>query len=553
MPLPTPQRVDPISQNNWQLGMITSVPPEEIPIGGAQLINNLEFDLESNLATRNGVSLFLTLTGETGRITSMFRAEYSDGTVWILITVGSKLYRCTESGGSLTNITGALTFPSNTRWQWVMFGDFAIGVNGATSGTNPVKVNAAGTASLLANAPFAKYVDVWNNRLWLVRSATTEKNSVYGSAINLPEDWTVDDDAGAIQLGIDPNDGDFITGIKAFKGSMYVRKKNKINIIYPIGTPATIPNNLKVDIYTDQVGTLSGYSIQNVIDDQLAINDAGILSIVLAPLGELKGAIVSRNIGELSKLKKTSSAMSEVVATVFDDMNQYLISIPSTLSTSGFNEAWVLDYQKIGERDEKGFPIVRWIRFDGKLAGTAYSERLDQTYKTYLIAEYPDGTNDVKIYQYQPTNPVRSFSDGGSAYNQILKTKSFSSSSPLLRNLWYAFGSLLKLVSANLTLKVNWYWDNEPASSGNYDFPFIFDTSALAIYGSAIYGTAIYGSASAAEREESIWRRFKKNSKGRKRRTVALEFIVATVDEGFIIKYIQLDHTKLNKKRARTA
>lgn len=229
MPLPTPERFDPIIQNNWQLGMITSVPPEEVPIGGAQLINNLEFDLESNLGTRNGVTLFLDTT-ETTRVTSMFRAEYSDGTVWILFTTGTKLYRCTESGGSLTDITGALTFPNNVRWQWVMFGDFAIGVNGATSGTNPVKVNAAGTASLLANAPFARFVEVWNSRLWLVETGTN-KNRLTASAINLPEDYTVDDDAGAIQLPIDLNDGDFINGIKAWKGSLYVRKKKKINIV----------------------------------------------------------------------------------------------------------------------------------------------------------------------------------------------------------------------------------------------------------------------------------------------------------------------------------
>lgn len=551
MGLPTAQRIDPIVQNNWQLGMITSVPPEEIPIGGARLLNNLEFDLDSNLVTRNGTILFVD-TGETTRTTSMFRAEYSDGTVWILITTGSKLFRCTEAGGSLTDITGALTFPSNTRWQWVMFGDFAIGVNGATSGTNPVKVNAAGTASLLANAPFAKFIEVWNNRIWVVRAAATERNSVYASAINLPEDWTVDDDAGAIQLPIDPNDGDYINGLKAFKGSLYVHKRKKINFVSPISAPATIPGNLRVDVYTTNVGCVSGYSIQNVIDDQLFLGEPGVMSLALAPLGELKGSVISRNIGELSKLKKTSSALKEVIAYVFDDMNQYVISIPSTLSVSGFNEAWVLDYQKINERDEKGFPIVRWSRFDGDIAGTAYTERLDGDYKTYLVAKYPDGATDVVINQYTPTNPIKSFSDSGEAYTQILRSKSFTPNTPLFRNLWYRFGAALKLISENLTLAINWYYNNAASSSGNYGFTFVFDDSGLSLYGSAVYGTDLYGAADAIEREEVVWRKFKKKSRGRKQRTVALELVVAQPDQGFIVKFIQLEFTQLNHRRART-
>ena len=547
MPLPTPQRSDPITQNSWERGMITSKPAEELPPNSASSLLNFEFDSESNLNTRNGVTLFLD-TGETTRITSMFRAEYSDGTVWILFTTGTKLYRCTESGGSLTDITGALTFPNNTFWTWVMFNDFAIGVNGATSGTNPVKVNAAGTASLLANAPFARDIEVWNNRLWLVETGSN-KNRISGSAINLPEDWTVDDDAGAIQLPIDPNDGDFIKKIRAFKGSLYVQKEKKINIVSPIGSPATIPANLRVDVYTSKVGTISGFSNQNVIDDQLYLGEAGVMSLALSPLGELSGSIISENIKELALLKKTSD---ELASLVLDDVKQYWISIPSTISSSGFNELWALDYARITERDEKNFPIVRWVKMDGLVAGTAYCERLDQTYKRYLIGGYTVSGQNTKIYQYEPSNPSKTFNDNGAAYTQTIKTKAFSSGSPLLRNLWYRFGAALKVISANLSLNINYYFNNAPTPSGSYQEAFTFSGTGLTLWGASTWNGGLWNDSELIQQEEVIWRKFRKNSKGRKSRLVTLEFSCTSANQGFNLKFIELVFSKLNQKRTRT-
>lgn len=550
MPLPTPQRTDPIFQNAWTRGIITSIPPEEIPNDAAQDLLNVEFDSDSNLVTRNGTTLFLD-TNETGRITSIFRAEYSDGTVWILFTTGTKLYRCTESGGSLTDITGALTFPSNTIWQWVMFGDFAIGVNQATSGTNPVKVNAAGTASLLANAPFSKYCEVWNNRLWLVRAAATERNSVFASAINLPEDWTVDDDAGAIQILVDPNDGDYITAIKVFRGSLYVYKRKKINVISPISAPATIPSNLRVDVYTTNVGCVSPYTVQNVLDDQVFLADSGVMSLTLAPLGELSGSLLSDNIAQLAILKKVS-AIKDVVSYVLDDVQQYLVSFPASVTDSGAPEVWILDYQKITEKDEKGFPIVRWVRMSGKVAGTAYSERLDQNYKTYLIAEHDPPSGDTFIYNYQPANPVKVFNDNSAAYLQRILTKSYSAQSPLLRRLWHRFGVAFRLISDVLNLNIRWYFNNSPSPAGNYPIQFTFSGVGLSLYGQAIYGTDTYDSLLSAQQEEVVWRQFKKSSSGRKARNVAMEFITESEDEGFVLKFVQLEYLQLNQRRART-
>lgn len=543
----------PIYQNTWQRGMITSVPPEDVPIDAARFLLNLEFDIESNLITRNGTTLFLTVTGETGRITSMFRAQYSDGTVFIYLTTGTKLFRCTESGGSLTNITAALTFPNNTKWQWAMFNDVAYGVNGASSGTGMVRIPNTGVAAAVTSTT-AKYIEVWNNRLW-ASGVGAGANILTASKINANittiADFATGTDSDGISLPIDPNDGDIITGIKAFKGSLYVHKRKKINVVTPIGTPATIPGNLRVDLYTENVGCISGYSIQNVIDDQLFLSDSGVMSLVLAPLGELKGSIISQNIKELGQLKKIA-AVGEIEAYVLDDANQYIISIPSTVSFSELNEGWVLDYQKINQRDELGFPIVRWTKIDGLVLGTAFTERLDQNYKRYLIAGYPVGGLDTKIYSYEPSNPIRVFNDNGVAYTQQLKTKFYFITSALLRSLWHRFGVGFSLVSEVVDLTIDYFFDNKEAIAGTYTEQLTSIDPSISLYGSGLFGTALWTSPTALVKDRVIWRQFRKNDSGRKARTISLSFRCNSIDQGFVIKSTQVDGTLLNRKRTRS-
>ena len=537
------QRTFPIIQTSWQSGMITSLPPEELPNDAAQDILNCEFDVDSNLVARVGVQLYNQPDTNGARITSMFRAQYSNGTVIILITFGTKLFKCNEDGSSLTDITGALTFPSNTIWQWVMFNDFAIGVNKATSGTNPVKVSNAGTPTLLANAPFAKYVETWNSRLWLVGTGVNQ-NTVFASAINAHEDWTVDDDAGAITLTIDQNDGDFITGIKAFRGSLFPFKRRKINIISPIAAPATIPGNLRVDVFTKNLGMVSPYSLQTVLDDIVFNSESGPASLSQSEFGELKSALLGQNVAELSTLKKTAQ-IEDVTSLVLDDVNQYWLSIPASISPRGINEIYVMDYQKIKTSG------VRWVRYNGLIAGTAFAEKLDGNFKSYLIAAQPIGSADTKIYTYTPSTTAKVFNDEGTAYIKSFKTKAYIGQSPLLRSLWLRFGGSLKLITNFLGLTINYFFNNSTSAAGTFGYNFVRTTTG-SIYGVALYGTGVYTDKDNFFKEETIWQRFKQGSFGRKAKTITVEVSSSNKDEAFVFKFLQFDYAPLTRKRAKT-
>jgi len=550
MPLPSQTRTDQIYQQSWQSGMITSLPPEELPNDAAQLLENVEFDANSNLVSRNGVSVFLDTSLTNQRITSLFRAQYSDGTVFIYFTSGTQLYRCTETGASLTNITGALVFPNDTFWQWVMYNDFAVGGNGGAS-DGLIKIPSTGTPAAVPGS--SKYIEVWNSRLWAV--ATGNTSVLFASNINstlIAGSFVPDNtDSGPIELDIDIRGGDFITGIKVFRGSLYIYKRRSIYVISAISAPATIPSNLRVDQYTKNLGCESAYSIQNVIDDQVFLSSSGVASLSLAPLGDLKGSLLSRNLAELQLLKKTSNELSAIV---LDDMNQYWLSIPSNISNSGNNEAWVLDYEKVNTKDESGFPIVRWVKMTGLVTGTAYTERLDGNYKTYLIAGYAVTGQHTFIYQYTPNNPVRTFNDNSNVYIQRVITKAYTPNSSLLRTLWHRFGGVIRLNTNTLNLFIFYYFNNQTSAAGDYTIQFTSSVSSpIFLYGSGVYGTATYSDSTAIDLDRVFWRQFRRNANGRKARTVALELRSNTVDQGFTLKFLQVENTLLNFRRARGA
>ena len=546
MPEEVINRIQSRVQTSWQDGMITSLPAEELPPTAAQDLVNVEIDIEGNLVTRTGALAFLQPSFED-RITSIFRAHYSNGTVRIIFTAGTSLFRCLEDGTGLTDITGALTLPSDTKWQWAMFGDLAIGVNGATSGDNPIKVNSAGAAAALAGSPpKAKYIRVWNERVWLSVSTAGSQNQLRASAINLPEDWSTTGDAGTITINVDANDGDFVTGLEVFRGSLFAFKRRKINVLSPIAAPATIPSNIRVDVFTKNLGCVSGYSIQPVLDDVVFLADCGVVSLSQSEFGELKSAILSQNIAELNILKKTATAIAEVEAIVLDDVNQYWLSIPSTISPRGVNEIYVMDYQRIKEG------LIRWVRFNGLICGTAFAEKLDGDYKSYLIGAYPVASEDTKIYTYTPSDPFKTFADDDTAYIKLIKTKAYIGETPMIRELWSRFGCSLNLISELLTFAINYFYNNNVNVAGGYSYNFVFAGIAPPLYGTAIYGTSTYGSASDFFREEVIWERIKKNENGRKARTISFEFSSSQADEGFIFKFLQVDFAKLTRKNART-
>lgn len=527
MGLPKVQRVDPIVQRSWDGGMVMveSLAPEQIPSDSAAHILNFEIDKIGNLKTRVATQAFFT-TSEDDPLTSLVLARFSDGNSLFAYTQGSKLF--TRIGSTNTDVTGAFVFPNGNRWYWVMFDDWLIGIHGSAS-TRPIKIDSSGNVTTLnANAPFAGHGVVWNNRLWL-SGVTSNRNTIYASAINDPEDWTTTGDAGAITLGVDIGDGDKIHALSVFRGNLMVYKRAKINVVYAISAPATIPSNIRVDLYTSKLGCMYPATIQDALDDQLYLSESGVASLALSSQGDIEGAILSTNISDIGSIPVGSETIaSSPCSIVIKGRQQYWLALPNSLSNSFGDTVWVLDYSDIKKRDAEGLPKVKWVRFDDDAFGTAYCEQ-DSTYTIYLVAQQFVNSVNTPVRFYSPSDPSMSFAG---TYTRRLLTRGYFSESPMIRTLWHRFGLSFIKLSTTVAFTINYYYDN---------------------YLSAVAGSYSHSSDnSIPNTHRTYWRSFKKNDSGRKANIVQLEITANTTGQGFVVKAAHLEQTALNHKRAKT-
>jgi len=525
---------------------------------------NFEYDDSNNLVTRNGgqrrpangpfaiwdVSLWDSTTDFWGvttdyttRITSMHLFQDNSGNEYILFTQSNKLYSMTKNGLTITDITGSLTLPVDTFWQWVNFNGVAIGVNKATSGDNPVKVTGAypGTAAALGGSPpKAKYIEVWNNRVWITRADTPNTHVIRASKLGDHETWSTTGGTTAnegFEIALD-NFTRKITGIKAFKEKMVVFFEKSIYLISPIDAANVSsgslifnpdPKNLRVDLFTQNIGCISPYSIQTVLDDIVFLSEGGIASLQAALItGDFRSSLVSRKIKELSSIQRVTE---EIPSLVVEDMSQYWISIPAVAHTTGVGSVFVMDYRRISEG------IIRWTRFEGLPAGTAFTSWVEDK-RVYGIGA-TSGANKFFPVFYSPKANSKTFIDYQSAYAKNIRTKAYGFGTNLLRKLFKYWKLALELLTNNVQISINYFFNTRTNVAGTYGFNLVASTSGSQ-YDVSVYDSATYDASTQAE--EVIRREIKLNSAGRKGRNI--QFLISNnqSNQGFIIKQFDIGY-----------
>lgn len=521
---------------DWRLGIYTSIPPTEIPDNAVQDLLNIEFDDAGNLSTRRGVT---QLSADTfaNRITSLHYFTVDAGEIGILLTTGTTLQIIETNGTGLTNLTGALTFPNNTFWQWVTFGGLAIGVNGATSGTNPVQVNAASTAAALGGSPpRGKYIAVWNSRVWIASASVLSR--IHGSALGNGADWTTTGASGTVTIDVDTDDGDKITGLFSTRDALYIFKRRSIHRLVAFADPNTDVNNLRREVVTKDVGCVSAYSIQQVPNDVVFLSEQGIASLALVQTAEdFRTAFYSRNVKELTTFLKTTE---EIPSLHCDTGAQYWISLPTSVAPNGNKMVYVLDYLKVDEG------IVRWTRFDGMVAGTAYTSFPGASGKTYVIGALNSGGSNYQLFTYIPRSTSAAFSDQGSAYTKAIALKSYNGGAQLLRKYFHEWALGLNLLSASVGITVQYYFNQNILRTDGYSFG-LTGTSTGSLWAAGLWGAGLWGTTfSGAKR---IVRELKSNSYGREAFDVTFNVSNAQAGEGFTIENFELYYALQNNKR----
>lgn len=526
----------------WGRGIITSKPSTEIPDDAAQDIINMEFDDSDNLSTRNGfIELFATTFAD--RLTSAYYFTSGSGEIGVLYTTANQLRIVETDGTGDTNITGALTLPNDTFWQWVTYKDIAIGVNKATSGDNPVKVSTGAVAAALGGSPpKGKYIALWENRVWII--SATEPNQLRGSHLGDPENWSTGTDAQGVSIDIEIDDNDIITGLFATKDALYIWKTKKIYKIVAIDPATAITNasNLRVAIHSQTIGCVSPYSIAPLLDDVVYLSPQGLASLRLSEVAEdFRTALYSRNVAEIAKIHKT---IEEIPCLLLPNVNQYWLSFPSNLSTRSINESYVLDYLNI----QAGVDAARWTRFTGLAGFTCATSFPTATGTAYLVgAENPDGTH--QLFKYFPKESGGVFNDNGESYPKELRTKAFPHESVLLRKEWHKWGFNFDLLTNSAQVAIQYFLDENLNKGGNQSFNLTASTLG-ALWDQAIWDVDSWDTA--VQGPVQIIRRLLSNSSGRIGETITFRVSNGQADEAIVIKDMLLMYTLLNEKGVTT-
>lgn len=413
--------VQPVTYNGFAGGVNTLLPARDI--ADDEVVSAVNFELYQRTVMRSRNGLTQLATGLAGAVSSIHYYRTSGGLETVLFTAGNQIYRVPVGGGSVTNITGGLSLPSSGPWQWVVMGDRAIGVNRSTTAPNPVVIDGptdTAAAALGGSAPKALYAEVFNSRLFLV--SATEPNRLHYSALGDPADHTTTGKAGAGSILVGGNEGDYITGIKAHLGRLFIFKRTRIYVLIP-GSPNTDNQQWVVQLLTDRVGGY-GYTVQPVLNDLVFLSDHGVMSLqAVQQVGDFRHSVLSTKVLELREFNKNVVSLASVN---HSDRLQYWVAVPELAGDAANTATWVMDYTGMANGGS-----VAWTKFTGRVVGTAYGSVIENGQPKVYVG------NASGLYRYGDDGV---FDDAGVTFEKLLLTKAFSPGPALWRKEFHRYG-----------------------------------------------------------------------------------------------------------------
>ena len=300
--------------------------------GVARELRNFEVSTEGGYRRINGFAKYgggsaVQPTGGTATILGVF--PYADG---VIVTAGTNIYfsntgtswlqinrsSVSNSGDNHTAFTGrsVLARTGQGQCQFVLFegATFDYGQVIIADGANKLySFRMEGTGALTTRTFFAeeitvtgtkhvKYITIHDHHL-IAAGVEDNLSTVFYSVYNDATDFT-GSGAGSVTIS------DQVEGIKGFREDLIVFAENSIHKLVNINDSA----NIRIDPITENVGCLSGYSIQEIGGDL----------IFLAPDG-LRTVAGTARIGDV-ELGTVSKEIQPLVTDLTESINSYIIS-----------------------------------------------------------------------------------------------------------------------------------------------------------------------------------------------------------------------------------
>ena len=377
--------------------------------GVAKDLRNFEVSTEGGYRRINGFEKYGTTssvqpTGSATTILGVF--PYADG---VIVTAGTNIYfsntgtswlqinrsSVAGSGDDHTAFTGRsiLTRTGQGQCQFVLFEGptYEYGEVIIADGANKLySFRMEGTGDLDTRTFFAneitvtgtkhvKYITIHDHHL-IASGVEDNLNTVYYSVYNDPDNFT-GTGAGAVTIS------DQIQGIKGFREDLIVFAENSIHKLININDSGSI----RIDPITENVGCLSGYSIQEIGGDL----------IFLAPDG-LRTVAGTARIGDV-ELGTVSKAIQPLVTNLTESINSYIISSVVLRDKSQYRLFYT--DSSLEQTQQKG--IIGTLRPDGfqwsetrSLEVTEIGSGFDQN----GVEQYYHGSTNGYLYKHDTGN-----------------------------------------------------------------------------------------------------------------------------------------------------
>lgn len=390
-----------IRENNF-IGYNDRLPPEQLKKGYlSDCLNAL--CKTGSLKKRPGFSLIGSDVGSSP-CQGLKGVEFSNGTKELLLVFNGIVYKWTGSGG-LSSIGGSYTLDTSANVEIVMANNNVYFFDG----TNTVPKYNGSTMSTVAAIPKGKYAKWFHNQLHV---AEATRNTLDSSNLGNPEDYS----SGSYStLGINPNDGDLITGLQTLKDELLISKRNRVWAATGFGTSA-----LTIDDIGERItggGTLSHRSMLNTGNEVVYISFHGgtphFRSIARSQYGTIvDNGIVSTDIE--NTMMGLNKARLNQVSGVFDGRICWY-SLPNGSSTTN---NLVLTFDTI----TRG-----WQRHTGINASVLDSFSISGTPQIY----FGEATSDSKAYVFDTST-----SDNGTAITYQVISRRYGGDSPESKKKW---------------------------------------------------------------------------------------------------------------------
>lgn len=445
-----------IYRENLFKGYNDRLAPEFLPKGYLADALNC-FIRTEEIIKRNGYTMIANDAGDNV-VQGLKGVRFANGTKELLMVSNGIIYKWTGSG-NWTNIGGTYTLSTTADVDIVVANNSVYFFDGA----NTVPKYNGTTGSTVAAIPIGDKAKWFHNSLYVTGVSGTP-NRMRISNNGDPEDFS-----GGTQATIDvnPNDGDYITGLGVLKDELLIFKTQSVWSLTGFGTAALTLSNLNERI-SSRSGAISYRSIVNIGNEILYLSFLGdkphFRAIQRTRYGVLvDGGVISNDI-EVS-LNGMNKAQLTKVAGIFDGRNVFW-SAPQGAATTN-NRVYAYD------------TIIKgWTRHVGINASVWESFTISATPQVY----FGEATADSKVYVMDTST-----SDNGTAINFSITTKRYGGDVPEAKKKWKYLKTAAKEVgNYNITIdqsKDGFTYDNlgtlNLSGTGAVFNNIILDTSKL--------------------------------------------------------------------------